>query len=73
MFEFLNITNDEYKVVSNVSKIEITMNDQSTLVYENPQPASDVLFNDDWISVTFDGRLSLSGRAYVLQSFTTSS
>lgn len=73
MFEFLNTTNNEYKVISDPSKIEITLNDQSNLVFENAQSASDVLFDDNWASVRFDGHLSLSGRTYVLTSFTTGS
>ncbi|CAK1227673.1 unnamed protein product [Fructobacillus tropaeoli] len=73
MFKFLNITNNENKFIDNPSTIEITLNDQSNLIFENAQAASDVLFDDNWTSVTFDSHLSLSGRAYVLQSFTTSS
>ncbi|GAO99864.1 hypothetical protein [Fructobacillus ficulneus] len=71
MFIFLNKTNNENKFVDGVSKAEILFKDQQNIIFEDMQDASQALFKDNWISVKFDDKLSLSGRSYLLTDFSS--
>ncbi|GAP02071.1 putative anti-sigma factor [Fructobacillus fructosus] len=69
MFEFLNINSNEHQFINNVLKVDVTLDDGSTVTFENDNyKASKLLFKDNWVSAKFNDQTSLSGRIFTLIS-----
>lgn len=69
MFVFRNIRTDDYRTINDVHTVNIVLFDKSELNFVEPNlfNAARVLFEQEWINVTFDNEISLSRNSWILK------
>lgn len=69
MFVFRNIRTDDYRTINDVHTVNIVLFDKSELNFDEPNlfNASRVLFEQEWINVTFDNEILLSRNSWILK------